>query len=131
MLGNEPAEIELYGPGEIMSGHEFYDYQAKYTPGLSETTATAEVTPVAAGHDPQARARHVPRDRRARASPGSTSCSRATTLVVSEINTIPGFTPISLFPVLCAEGGYDFAGGVPAGRGPRARARPRRATAAA
>jgi len=28
---------------------------------------------------------------------------------VSEINTIPGFTPISLFPVLCAAGGYDFA----------------------
>ena len=31
------------------------------------------------------------------------------TLVVSEINTIPGFTPISLFPALCAAGGYDFA----------------------
>jgi D-alanine-D-alanine ligase len=31
-------------------------------------------------------------------------------LFVSEINTIPGFTPISLFPVLCAEGGYSFAG---------------------
>jgi len=30
------------------------------------------------------------------------------TLVVSEINTIPGFTPISLFPILCAQGGYDF-----------------------
>jgi D-alanine-D-alanine ligase len=30
-------------------------------------------------------------------------------LYLSEINTIPGFTPISLFPVLCAEGGYDFA----------------------
>jgi len=24
------------------------------------------------------------------------------------MNTIPGFTPISLFPLLCAEGGYDF-----------------------
>ncbi len=31
-------------------------------------------------------------------------------LFVSEINTIPGFTPISLFPVLCAQGGYDFGG---------------------
>jgi D-alanine-D-alanine ligase len=27
----------------------------------------------------------------------------------NEINTIPGFTPISLFPALCAAGGYDFA----------------------
>jgi D-alanine-D-alanine ligase len=32
------------------------------------------------------------------------------TLVLSEINTIPGFTPISLFPAMAAAGGYDFAG---------------------
>ena len=31
-------------------------------------------------------------------------------IYVSEINTIPGFTPISLFPTMAAEGGYDFAG---------------------
>ncbi len=30
-------------------------------------------------------------------------------LVISEINTIPGFTPISLFPTLPSGGGYDFA----------------------
>jgi D-alanine-D-alanine ligase len=30
-------------------------------------------------------------------------------MVVSEINTIPGFTPISLFPTLPAEGGRTFA----------------------
>jgi D-alanine-D-alanine ligase len=35
--------------------------------------------------------------------------ARDGTLYLSEINTIPGFTPISLFPMLCAEGGYDFA----------------------
>ena len=29
-------------------------------------------------------------------------------LYLNEINTIPGFTPISLFPVLCRAGGYDF-----------------------
>jgi D-alanine-D-alanine ligase len=29
-------------------------------------------------------------------------------LYVSELNTIPGFTPISLFPTMPAEGGYDF-----------------------
>ena len=29
---------------------------------------------------------------------------------ISEINTIPGFTPISLFPRLTAQGGYDFGG---------------------
>ena len=107
VLGNEPAEIELYGPGEIMSGHEFYDYQAKYTPGLSSTTATAEVSPA------QRTAIHkLARD--AYRAVGAEGFARidfllaGETLVVSEINTIPGFTPISLFPVLCAQGGYDF-----------------------
>ncbi len=107
VLGNEPAEIELYGPGEIMSGHEFYDYQAKYTPGLSNTTATAEVSPA------QRTAIHkLARD--AYRAVGAEGFARidfllaGETLVVSEINTIPGFTPISLFPVLCAQGGYDF-----------------------
>ena len=44
IIGNDPAHLELYGPGEIVSGHEFYDYAAKYTPGLSETNTHAEVT---------------------------------------------------------------------------------------
>ena len=30
-------------------------------------------------------------------------------IYLSEINTIPGFTPISLFPTMPAEGGYSFA----------------------
>ena len=29
VIGNAPDGLEVYGPGEIMSGHEFYDYQAK------------------------------------------------------------------------------------------------------
>ena len=39
VIGNEPDALELYGPGEILSGHEFYDYAAKYTPGLSRDDA--------------------------------------------------------------------------------------------
>ena len=37
VIGNDHARLELFGPGEIVAGHEFYDYAAKYTPGLSET----------------------------------------------------------------------------------------------
>ena len=108
ILGNEPAEIELYGPGEIMPGREFYDYQAKYVQGLSQTTPTAEVTPVQ-----KATILKLARD--AYRAIGAEGFARVDfllsgdTLLVSEINTIPGFTPISLFPVLCAAGGYDFA----------------------
>jgi D-alanine-D-alanine ligase len=108
VLGNEPAEIELYGPGEIVAGHEFYDYQAKYVQGLSETTTTAEVTPVQ-------RATILKLARDTYRAIGGEGFARVDFLMggeqvfVSEINTIPGFTPISLFPVLCAQGGYDFA----------------------
>ena len=108
VMGNEPAEIELYGPGEIVSGREFYDYQAKYTPGLSETSTTAEVTPTE-----KATILKLARDTyRAVGAEGFARIDFLVadgTIVVSEINTIPGFTPISLFPALCAEGGYDFA----------------------
>lgn len=108
ILGNLPAEIELYGPGEIMAGHEFYDYQAKYVEGLSQTTPTAEVTPIQ-------RSAILKLARDAYRAIGCEGFARVDFLLageelaVSEINTIPGFTPISLFPVLCAAGGYDFA----------------------
>ena len=108
VLGNEPAELELYGPGEIVSGHEFYDYTAKYTPGLSRSTLEADVTV------PQ-KAAMLKLARDAYRAVGAEGFARIDfllaggTLVVSEINTIPGFTPISLFPALCAAGGYDFA----------------------
>jgi len=108
VIGNEPDALELYGPGEILSGHEFYDYAAKYTPGMSETSQTAEVTPVQ-------RATILKLARDAYRAIGCEGFARidfliaGEELVVSEINTIPGFTPISLFPTLPAAAGYDFA----------------------
>jgi D-alanine-D-alanine ligase len=107
VIGNDPAHLELYGPGEITSGHEFYDYAAKYTPGLSETVTRAAVS------DLQRAILHkIARD--AYRVVGAEGFARLDFLVVgdaiylSEINTIPGFTPISLFPTLPAEAGHTF-----------------------
>ena len=108
VIGNDPGTLELYGPGEIVSGHEFYDYTAKYTAGLSETKTRAEVAP-------EARAAMHKISRDAYRGIGAEGFARMDFLVageavyLSEINTIPGFTPISLFPTLPAEGGYTFA----------------------
>jgi D-alanine-D-alanine ligase len=108
VIGNDHAAMELYGPGEIVSGHEFYDYEAKYTPGLSETSTRAEVTDVE-----RAVIHKLARD--AYRALGAEGFARVDFLMagerilVSEINTIPGFTPISLFPTMPAEGGYAFA----------------------
>jgi D-alanine-D-alanine ligase len=101
------ADLELFGPGEVVSGHEFYDYAAKYTAGLSETSTRAEVTDAQ-----RATLKKIARD--AFRVIGGDGFSRVDFLLVgerillSEINTIPGFTPISLFPTMPAEGGYTF-----------------------
>ena len=107
VIGSEPP-LGLYGPGEIVPGHEFYDYQAKYTPGLSETSVRAELAPGLRGT-----IRKLARD--AYRAVGAEGFARVDFLVqgdapyVSEINTIPGFTPISLFPTMPSEAGLDFA----------------------
>ncbi|HEX3264625.1 MAG TPA: D-alanine--D-alanine ligase family protein [Candidatus Limnocylindrales bacterium] len=105
VIGSEP--ITAYGPGEIVAGHEFYDYAAKYTPGLSETSTHAELPDVT-----RELMKKLARD--AYRALGTEGFARVDFLVrdeeiyLSEINTIPGFTPISLFPTMPAEAGLDF-----------------------
>jgi D-alanine-D-alanine ligase len=107
IIGDARGALEVYGPGEIVSGHEFYDYAAKYTAGLSETSTRAEVT------DRQ-RATLFKIARDAYRAIGGEGFARVDfllagdTILLSEINTIPGFTPISLFPTMPADGGYTF-----------------------
>jgi D-alanine-D-alanine ligase len=108
VIGNDPAHLEIYGPGEIVSGNEFYDYAAKYTAGLSETSRHAEVSPAT-----RAAMHKIARD--TYRGIGAEGFARIDFLLagdsvfLSEINTIPGFTPISLFPTLPADGGHSFA----------------------
>jgi D-alanine-D-alanine ligase len=108
IIGNDHAHLEVYGPGEIVSGHEFYDYAAKYTPGLSESAVRAEVSDAT-----RVTMQKLARD--AYRAIGAEGFARVDFLLagdaiyLSEINTIPGFTPISLFPTMPAEGGHTFA----------------------
>ena len=108
VIGHDRAALDLYGPGEIVAGHEFYDYAAKYTAGLSETTTHAEVPGTM-----RATILKIARD--AYRAIGAEGFARIDFLVVddaiylSEINTIPGFTPISLFPTMPAASGLDFS----------------------
>ena len=115
-------ELEVGGRRQRRATGSRCTGRARSCPATSSTTtppSTAPAcreTPITGPRSPtaqratlrQARARGVPRHRRRRASRASTSCWPASGSVVSEINTIPGFTPISLFPMLPAEGGYDF-----------------------
>ena len=106
VIGNAPP-LGVYGPGEIVAGREFYDYDAKYTPGLSETSTRAEL-PEATRELMKKLARDAYRAIGAEGFARVDFLVRDDAIYVSEVNTIPGFTPISLFPTMPAEAGLDF-----------------------
>ena len=108
VVGNDPDALEAFGPGEIVPGREFYDYVAKYGDGGSIETPIAEV--------PEALAKRVLSlaldGYRAIGCEGFARVDfllDGDELYLNEINTIPGFTPISLFPQMAATGLGDFA----------------------
>ena len=108
VIGNDHARLDIFGPGEIVSGHEFYDYEAKYGEGVSTTMARADV-PASLRIVMHKIVRDAYRAMGAEGFARVDFLLAGETLVLSEINTIPGFTPISLFPMMAADGGYTFA----------------------
>ena len=108
VVGNDPDALQVWGPGEIFPGHEFYDYVSKYTPGVAVTVPNADLP-----EDVAARIRDLACD--AYRAVGGEGFARVDFLMsgdelyLSEINTIPGFTPTSLFPMMAATGLGDFA----------------------
>jgi D-alanine-D-alanine ligase len=108
VVGNDPDRLEAFGPGEVFPGREFYDYVAKYGDGVSEVVPRADV-PDELGR----RIRSLALD--AYRAVGCEGFARVdfmlagSDLYLNEINTIPGFTPISLFPQMAATGLGSFA----------------------
>jgi D-alanine-D-alanine ligase len=110
LLGNDPATARVFGPGEVIPGREFYDYAAKYLEAGSRTVPVAEVSSALA-----ADVRRI--GRAAFALIGGAGFARVDflldrgtgSLFLNEINTIPGFTPISLFPAMAEADGLPFA----------------------
>lgn len=108
VVGNDPAAFEAFGPGEVFPGREFYDYAAKYAAGVSTTTPRADLDAEQAG---QIR-RLALEAYRAIGCEGFARVDFLATgdaVYLNEINTIPGFTEISLFPQMAATGLGSFA----------------------
>jgi D-alanine-D-alanine ligase len=101
VIGNEPAHLQAFGPGEIHPGREFYDYIAKYSDGVSSTDTAANVDEKL-GQTVRKIAINAYK------AIGCEGFARVDFLLdgrdlyLNEINTIPGFTPISLFPQMAA-----------------------------
>jgi len=108
VLGNTRADTVAFGPGEVVPGREFYDYIAKYRSGDSLTLEQADLDPALAADIRTAAVEVYLAIRACGFARVDMLLSGDGIPFISEINTIPGFTPISLFPRMTALGGYDF-----------------------
>jgi len=108
VLGNEAPRASV--PGEIVSGREFYDYEDKYLADAAELLVPAplgegEVAEVQRLAVAAYKALQV--DGMARVDFFYEEGGRG--WLVNELNTIPGFTPISMYPKLWEASGLPYA----------------------
>ena len=107
VLGDEDPRTSV--PGEVVPSHEFYDYDDKYiddgaqliVPAPLDEATTAEVRSLA---ERAFRALRV--DGMARVDFFLEEGGRG--FIVNEVNTLPGFTPISMYPKLWAASGLPY-----------------------
>jgi D-alanine-D-alanine ligase len=108
VLGDE--EPTVFDPGEVVVRSEFYSYEAKYLdPGGAELRIPADLPPLL-------RERIMEIARKAFISADCYGFARIDLFVqresgevyLNEINTIPGFTRISMFPKMVAAGGLPY-----------------------
>ncbi|MBZ5570312.1 MAG: D-alanine--D-alanine ligase [Acidobacteriia bacterium] len=107
VLGNDKPEASV--PGEIVPSKEFYDYDAKYLDEGSQLIIPAKLT--------KAEAKKV--QQVAIGAFKAVDCSglarvdflmepKSRKIYVNEINTMPGFTSISMYPKLWAATGVSY-----------------------
>ena len=108
VLGNDEPQASVIG--EIIPSREFYDYQAKYSDDeSSELRIPADIDAALAD---SLRAMAVTAfqavDAAGLARVDFFFDARTGTPYVNEINTLPGFTTISMYPKLWAAGGLSY-----------------------
>ncbi len=107
VLGGEEPLVSV--PGEICSCHEAYDFEAKYRSG----DASKLLIPAQLSEEKSEEVRQLAQ--RAYRALGCTGLARVDFFVdksgkvyLNEINTMPGFTAISMYPKLMAHSGLHF-----------------------
>jgi D-alanine-D-alanine ligase len=107
VLGNDDPQASV--PGEIIPSREFYDYEAKYLGEGSEVVIPADLpakTAVRVQELAIAAFRAI--DCAGMARVDFLLPRRGSDIVVNEVNTIPGFTTISMYAKLWAATGVDY-----------------------
>lgn len=108
VLGNERPRASIVG--EVVPGAEFYDYDDKYNDGTAELRIPAPIPHTVSDEmrDLAVRAFRALRcEGLARVDFFYEEDGRG--LLINEINTIPGFTPISMYPKLWEASGLPYS----------------------
>lgn len=107
VLGNEAPVASV--PGEIIPSNEFYDYDAKYVDGKSRAEIPAKLSKAAVKRiqDYSVRAFKA-LDCAGMARVDFLVQRSGTRVYLNEVNTIPGFTSISMYPKLWQASGLSY-----------------------
>jgi D-alanine-D-alanine ligase len=118
VLEEPGGAVRVSAPGEILPANEFYDYESKYLKESElripaklpkaverEVRRLAREAFLAVGASGYARVDFLVERRTPRACQGE---GKRRLVLVNEINTIPGFTAISMFPRLWEAEGLSF-----------------------
>jgi D-alanine-D-alanine ligase len=107
VLGNDEPEASV--PGEIIPSREFYDYEAKYLDGASRDVIPADL-PATLADEVRAMAvrAFTAIDGAGMARVDFLLAGDSGTLYLNEVNTIPGFTTISMYSKMWAASGLSY-----------------------
>jgi D-alanine-D-alanine ligase len=107
VLGNDAPETSV--PGEILPGREFYDYEAKYLDTASQTVIPANISEEQAATVRRfAVAAYLAVDAAGMARVDFLMNGENGAIFVNEINTIPGFTTISMYSKMWEASGLPY-----------------------
>ncbi len=106
LMGNEEVRVSL--AGEIIASREFYDYDDKYVLGAAEIVAPTDLTDTQLAHAQRVASAAYRALRVEGLARVDLFLADDDEIVVNEVNTMPGFTPISMFPMLWEADGLAF-----------------------
>jgi D-alanine-D-alanine ligase len=108
VLGNDHPIISV--PGEIVPSNEFYDYNAKYVDENSEAIIPAKLPgPIVKKIKQYALSAFRALDCAGMARVDFLVTRKTNRIYLNEINTIPGFTSISMYPKLWQASGLTYS----------------------
>ncbi len=107
VLGDRVPQVS--GPGEIRPGAEFYDYADKYEDGSAELIDDPQLDSETVVSLQQIAAKAFTALRCSGMARVDFFVSKSNEIILNEVNTIPGFTPISMYPRLWKKSGLSYS----------------------